>query len=433
MPASPALPAGGTARVTLPVEGMTCAACQANVRRALEATPGVSHAAVNLMLHEATVEYDPTVLTPDALVLAVNDTGYVAHLPAAGLDVAAGDEARAAALDSEYRSLLVRSLTSLAIGAAAMAASMPLMSGMDFAHTADPLLGWTMRVVDPPLRAALPWLYEMDPRILAVGLLAGTLVVMGWAGRHFYVRAWSALRHRTADMNTLVSLGTGAAFAYSLAATVVLLANPGTRVDVYYEAIIFIIALVLLGHAMEARAKRQTTQALGALARLQPRTARVRTAGGDTEMPIAQVRPGDRVLVRPGERIPVDGRITGGTGAVDESMLTGESMPVDKREGDRLYGGTINRTGAFEIETTAAGTGSLLAQIVTVFERPAIRVLADRHRHALGLGHGNPRGLLAVLDRVHLDAELVRSREDDGVRAAVRAERDEQRQQEIPS
>jgi Cu+-exporting ATPase len=377
------LPARETARVTLPVEGMTCAACQANVQRVLKATPGVSYAAVNLVMHEATVEYDPGVLTPDALVLAINDTGYIAHLPTPSADSVAEDEARDASLDREYRTLLIKATTSLALGMAAMVASMPLMSGPHQAHTADRLLGWTMRVIDPPLRSAFPFLYELDPRVLAIGLLLATLVVMGWAGRHFYVRAWSALGRRTADMNTLVALGTGAAFVYSLAATVALFFRPGSQPDVYYEAVIFIIALVLLGHAMEARAKRQTTQALGALARLQPTIARVRDGDGDREVPIAGVRPGDRVLVRPGERIPVDGRVIAGQGAVDESMLTGESMPVDKREGDRLFGGTINRTGAFEIDATTVGAASVLAQIVQLMReaqgsQAPIQRLADR-------------------------------------------------------
>ncbi len=384
MNATLSMPPADTARVTLPVEGMTCAACQANVQRALRSAPGVSYAAVNLMLHEATIEYDPAVSSPDALVQAITDTGYVAHLPTPAANAVAEDEAREAVLDREYRTLLVKATVSLALGVAAMAASMPLMSGSEHVHAADPLLAWTMRVLDPPLRAAFPFLYSLDPATLAVALLGATVVVMGWAGRHFYVRAWSALRHRTADMNTLVALGTGAAFLYSLAVTVAVIVRPGTRAaDVYYEAIIFIIALVLLGNAMEARAKRQTTRALGALARLQPSTARVRRPDGDVEVPIVEVGPGDRVVVRPGERIPVDGRVTEGEGAVDESMLTGESMPIDKRVGDRLFGGTINRTGAFEIEAIAVGSASVLAQIVTLMRdaqasQAPIQRLADR-------------------------------------------------------
>ncbi len=372
-------------RVTLPVEGMTCAACQANVQRALRATPGVSDAAVNLMMHEATIEYDPRVLSPDGLVSAINQTGYQARLPVPDADVLAEDAARDARQRTEYRTLLVKALTSVALGAAAMVLSMPLMAGPHGSHGGDPLLDWTMRVLDPPLRTALPWVYAIDHGILHAVLLASTLLVMGWAGRHFYQRAWSAFRHRTADMNTLVAIGTGAAFLYSATATLApgLLQSGGVAPDVYYEAVILIIALVLLGNAMEARAKGQTTRALRAMAQLQPATARVRGAAGDHDLPIAQVRPGDIVLVRPGERIPVDGRIVSGAGAVDESMLTGESLPVERREGDRVFGATINRTGALEVEATAVGTASVLAQIVRLMReaqgsQAPIQRLADR-------------------------------------------------------
>ena len=170
---------------------------------------------------------------------------------------------------------------------------------------------------------------------------------MAWAGRHFYVGAWKSLRHGSANMNTLIAIGTGAAFAYSVAATVApgLFAASGARADVYYEAVIIIIALVLLGNAMEARAKRNTTRALRQLARLQPSTARVRRDGQEIDVPIADVRSGELVIVRPGERIPVDGVITAGGGAVDESMLTGESIPVEKKAGDRVIGATINTAG----------------------------------------------------------------------------------------
>jgi Cu+-exporting ATPase len=374
------------ARLTLPVEGMTCAACQANVQRALRATDGVRQATVNLMMHEATVVYDPRVLTPGGIVSAINDTGYVARLPEPDADRLAGDEARERAAEREYRSLLVKSLTSLGLGAAAMVLSMPLMGSPHAGHAGgDPVLGWTMRVLDPVVRAAMPGVYAIDPSVLRSLLLFATLLVMGWAGRHFYTRAWAGLRHRTADMNTLVAIGTGAAFLYSLAATLVpdWLVSGGVQPDVYYEAVILIVALVLLGSAMEARAKSRTTRALRALARLQPATARVRRPDGDRDLPIGEVRPGDRVLLRPGERVPVDGRILSGETAVDESMLTGESMPVEKRPGDPVFGATINRTGAIEIEATAVGASSVLAKIVRLMReaqasQAPIQRLADR-------------------------------------------------------
>ena len=383
----PALkPSGPQAlKITLPVEGMTCAACQANVQRALSAAPGVSKAAVNLMMHEATVHYDPAATSPEQLVAAINDTGYVSHLPAADAAPATADDDRDRAQADEYAKLRLKSLVSLLLGAIAMVISMPLMGGPHGSHSTDPLIAWTMRVVDPPLRAMAPWLYAIDAVALTYGLLAATVFVMTWAGSHFYVRAWKGLRHRTADMNTLIAIGTGAAFLYSVVATLAptFFVADGARPDVYFEAVILIIALVLLGNAMEARAKRNTTRALRQLAKLQPSTARVRRNGQDSDVPIAEVRAGDLIIVRPGERIPVDGTIRQGAGAVDESMLTGESIPVDKQAGDRVIGATINTSGALEIEATSLGASSVLARIVTLMReaqgsQAPIQRLADR-------------------------------------------------------
>ena len=372
-------------KITLPVEGMTCAACQANVQRALTAAPGVSKAAVNLMMHEATVHYDPAATSPEQLVAAINDTGYVSHLPAADAAPATADDDRERAHADEYAKLRLKSFVSLLLGAIAMVIAMPLMGGPHGSHSSDPLIAWTMRVVDPPLRAMAPWLYAIDAVALTYALLAATVLVMTWAGSHFYVRAWKGLRHRTADMNTLIAIGTGAAFLYSVVATLAptLFVADGARPDVYYEAVILIIALVLLGNAMEARAKRNTTRALGQLAKLQPSTARVRRNGQDSDVPIAEVRAGDLIIVRPGERIPVDGTIREGAGAVDESMLTGESIPVDKQPGDRVIGATINTSGALEIEATSLGASSVLARIVTLMReaqgsQAPIQRLADR-------------------------------------------------------
>ncbi|MEK6629442.1 MAG: heavy metal translocating P-type ATPase, partial [Acidobacteriota bacterium] len=378
---------GVSTRITLPVEGMTCASCQATVQRALRATPGVAQAAVNLMTHEATIVYDPAVLGPERLVAAINDIGYESHLPPPVVDLASEDDERESLQRREYDVLRWKAATSLVIGGLAMIASMPLMGGTSahVAHGGDPLLRWAMTVVDPPIRRALPWLYAVDSGVLAFALLAATLFVMGWAGRHFYTRAWASVRHRTADMNTLIAMGTGAAFLYSLVATVApgLFVADTARPDVYYEAVILIIALVLLGNTMEARAKSQTTGALRQLAKLQPSTARVRRDGREDDVAIATVRAGDLVLVRPGERFPVDGVIRTGSGAVDESMITGESMPVEKRPGDRVIGATVNKAGAFDVEATAVGATSVLARIVTLMKeaqgsQAPIQRLADR-------------------------------------------------------
>src|SRR6185503_7268492 len=231
------------ARITLPVDGMTCAACQANVQRALTAAPGVSKAAVNLMTHQATVHYDPAATNPESLVAAINDTGYASHLPVTGGPEGAEDEAREQSLAREYSVLLTKSLVSVILGALAMIASMPLMGGPSTehgGHSSDPLIAWAMRVLDPPMRGLLPWLYAIDPAALLFALLAATTFVMGWAGRHFYVRAWKGLRHRTADMNTLIAIGTGAAFVYSVAVTIApdVFTTNGARADAYYEAVI---------------------------------------------------------------------------------------------------------------------------------------------------------------------------------------------------
>ena len=365
-------------KITLPVEGMTCAACQANVQRALTAAPGVTKAHVNLMMHEATVHYDPAATDPEKLVAAINDTGYVSHLPQPESGTS-DDEEREQAQALEYTRLRLKSAVSLALGAFAMLVSMPLMSsGEHGGHSSDPLIDWSMRVIDPPLRELTPWLYTVNPQALMLTLFTATVVVMAWAGRHFYVRAWKGLRHRNADMNTLIAIGTGAAFLYSTAATFTAAGG-----DVYYEAIIIIIALVLLGNAMEARAKRNTTRALRQLAKLQPSAARVRRDGVEIDVEVGEVRSGDVVIVRPGERIPVDGIVRQGAGAVDESMLTGESIPVEKQAGARVIGATINTSGALEIEATSLGSSSVLARIIALMReaqgsQAPIQRLADR-------------------------------------------------------
>ncbi|MCW5785622.1 MAG: copper-translocating P-type ATPase, partial [Nitrospirales bacterium] len=216
-------------------------------------------------------------------------------------------------------------------------------------------------------------------------LLAMTVFVMTWAGRHFYTRAWAAFRHHSADMNTLVAVGTGAAFLFSLLATLApeIFLSRGLAPELYYEAVIMIIALILTGNALESRAKRQTSAALRKLMTLQPRTARIIRDGLEREIPVEDMRTGDTVLVRPGERIPVDGTVLAGTSPVDESMLTGESMPVDKQPGDRLIGGTMNTTEALQYQATTLGTDSVLARIVQLMReaqgsRAPIQKLADR-------------------------------------------------------
>ncbi len=381
--------------IRIPVSGMTCAACQSRVQRTLEKQPGVSDASVNLMMHTATVAYDPATVSPDRLVDAIRETGYGAELAAPGQSAFEEQEVRDRAQDEEFVDLRRKAIVSGILGAIAMIVSMPLMSqfgtmaGHGAAMTADPFLAWTMRVLDPSLRAIVPWLYAVSPAVISWTLLVATLGVMLWAGRDFYTRAWAAFRHHSADMNTLIAVGTGAAFLYSIMATATpgFFLRRGIAPDVYYEAVIIIIALILTGNAFEARAKRKTSTALRSLVNLQPKTARVlRTdavGSSEIDVPVESVQHGEMVLVRPGERVPVDGQIVTGESAVDESMLTGESLPVAKKPGDRVIGGTINRTGAFRYTATTLGSDSVLAQIVRLMRdaqgsRAPIQRLADQ-------------------------------------------------------
>jgi Cu+-exporting ATPase len=383
---SAAAEAGG--RVTIPVSGMTCAACSGRVQRVLEKQPGVRDAAVNLMTGSATVRFDPASTGPEALVLAIRATGYGAELARSGRTAFEEQDEQDRAQEEDFRELRLKAGFSFAAAVVAMVVSMPLMStGEHRAHgpAADPFMRWVMGWLDPLLEGALPWLYRVPAAALSYGLLGLTLGVMAWAGRHFYTRARAAFRHHSADMNTLVAVGTGAAFLYSVAATVApgfFLAR-GVAPDVYYEAVVFIIALILMGNALEARAKRQTSSALRALVRLQPRTARVVRDGVEADVPVEEVRRDDVVVVRPGERVPVDGEVVAGSSAVDESMLTGESLPVKKAPGDRVIGATINKTGAFRLRATTLGADSMLAQIVRLMRdaqgsRAPIQRLADR-------------------------------------------------------
>ncbi|MFL5483000.1 MAG: heavy metal translocating P-type ATPase [Gemmatimonadaceae bacterium] len=335
-------------RISFPVTGMTCAACQARVRRALQAEPGVSDATVNLVTNSAAVVYDAETVTPQRLIDAVRATGYDASLPAADHNL--GDDVDHAA--SEHaRALTAKALVSVIAGLVAMAFSMTATGS-----------------------AAVNF-----------GLLGLTAVIVGWAGRDIYRAAWKTIRHRSADMNVLVTLGTGAAFLYSAVATVApaMLSRNGIAPEVYYEAVIFIIGLVLAGRAIEARARDRTTAALRRLATLLPNTARVERSGDWVDIPVAQVNAGDVVLVRPGERLPVDGKIVDGASEVDESMLTGEPLPVEKASGDAVVGGTVNATGSFRYVATSVGSISVLARIAKLMRdaqlsRAPVQKLADR-------------------------------------------------------
>ena len=374
--------------IRIPVSGMTCAACQSHVQRALESEPGVIDASVNLMMNSADVSYDPAVVTPDRLVAAIVDSGYGAELASPDQTAFEEQEAREEAQNEEFRDLRLKAIVSGIVAVIAMLLSMPLMQAnamVVHGPVADPFMRWVMTSLTPALQTVAPWAYAIDPQVLSYGLLVVTLAIMVWAGRRFYTGAWNGLRHRTSDMNTLIAVGTGAAFIYSTIATVApgFFISHGVAPDVYYEAVVFIIALILTGNAFEARAKRQTAGALRALVDLQPKNARVLRGGEEVDVPVESIQHGETIVVRPGERVPVDGQIISGHSAVDESMLTGESLPVEKTAGDRVIGGTINRTGSFRYAATSLGQNSVLAQIVRLMRdaqssRAPIQRLADR-------------------------------------------------------
>ena len=364
-PPTPPISPGPVQTATFAIEGMTCASCANFVEKALARTPGVQSALVNLATEKATVAFTPTLTDHSQLKAAVEAAGYhVAEAappplgsPPSG---AASDDELAARKVLAYRQL--RRRFGVAAGLAALI--MPLSMLMLW-----PALGH--------------WVAEP---VLNYGLLVLTLPVLLYSGREFYVAAWNGLRHRTASMDTLIAVGTGAAFLFSLVATVApqLLQQHGIAPAVYYDTTATIIALILVGKVLEARAKQQTSAALKALLGLQAKTARVVLPDGrEADVPVADLRPGDLVAVRPGEKVATDGQLTEGRSTLDESMLTGESLPVEKLPGDPVFGATINKTGAFRFRVTKVGADTVLAQIVQLVSdaqgsRASIQRLADR-------------------------------------------------------
>lgn len=323
----------------LSITGMTCAGCQASVQKALSSVPGVTGANVNLLMHSARIEGDAETAR---LIAAVESAGYGAAVAPASKSAVEEQEELEAKREREYGELERSSIIALAIGAAMMTVGMAVM---------DHRLNWL-------------WL------VLTLGVLAGP-------GRPFFVRAGKALRHGSTNMDVLVALGTGAAFIYSAGAT---FAN---QHEVYFEAAVLIIALILIGRTLEARATRATTAALKSLAKLQPAQATVIRMLVEMKIALDEVRPGEIVVVKPGEQIPVDGLVLSGASAVDESMLTGESMPVDKQPGDPVTGGTLNQNGALKIRATQLGAQSTLERIVRLLRdaqasKAPLQNLADR-------------------------------------------------------
>ncbi len=380
----------GAARVQIAVGGMTCAACQSTVQKALERSPGVAKATVSLMTHQANVEYLPETTSAQTLVEAIRDTGYDAELPSFAQTAFEEQEAADAADEEDYRATRRKAWWALGAALVATILGMPLMSahihsGPASGMVSDPVMDWMARWLDTPVQSLLPVLYEIPASTLRWISAGIAFVVMAWAGNEFFARAWKAARHRSTDMNTLIAIGTGSAFVYSMAITIAhdRFVAAGAPTGVYFEPIVFIIALVLLGNSFEKRAKRRTSSALRALVDLQPRHARLVRNEQVVDVPVAEVRPGDVVILRPGERAPVDGEVAEGESAFDESMLTGESMPVEKRAGDTVMGGTVNQSGTLRYRATRVGMESTLSRIVQLMRdaqssQAPVQRLADR-------------------------------------------------------
>lgn len=350
-----------TESVTLPVVGMTCAACQHHVEDALRSTAGVESARVDLMAHRARVVFDPTRAQPEALVEAIRSAGYDAVLPRGER----GGGAPHTESERSERSAEIKAGTMLAAGAIAMLMAMPL--------------GTDMGAVDHGLMRILPWLYALPPDLLRWSLLILTGVLMFWAGKSIFASAVRGLRHSATNMNTLVALGTSVAFAYSAYATI----WPAANRQVYYDAVLLILGFLLLGKALEAGAKRRALAALDSLSRLRPVNARRIVDGVETLVPLDEIRPGDHVLILPGERFPVDATVVEGRTSVDESMLTGESTPLAREPGGRVLAGSLNYDGAVVCRAESLGEATVLAQITRMVEqaqssRAPMERLADR-------------------------------------------------------
>ncbi|MGO2136263.1 heavy metal translocating P-type ATPase [Marinobacter sp.] len=342
-------PAQSDDQVHLAVTGATCASCVNTIEKALKSVSGVTHAHMNLADNTATAT---GAAAPQALIQAVESSGYGASVIE---DADAADDQKQEKDKKQYKTLLVKMAISLGLGVGLM------VWGMGFG---------SMTVSDANQST---W--------LGLGLL--TLIVMAGTGGHFYVGAWKAFRHHNANMDTLIALGTGTAWLYSMTVTSIPDALPEMARHVYFEASAMIIGLINLGQALELRAKGKTSEAVRRLLDLRAKTARVIRDGQEQDIPVEDVRKGDHIRVRPGEKLPVDGKIVEGSTRIDESMLTGEPMPASKAAGDEVSAGTLNTHGGIVYEATRVGSETALAQIIRLVKKaqgskPAIGRLADK-------------------------------------------------------
>ncbi|HYB20966.1 MAG TPA: heavy metal translocating P-type ATPase [Thermodesulfobacteriota bacterium] len=411
--------------MSLRIQGMSCASCAARIEKALKGLNGVGQASVNLATEKVAILFDPKTIEENDLIRAVEDLGY--HVLQESekeekLTISVGGMTCAACVNRIEKTLsrmkgVIAANVNLATEKATILFQPNLMGKSEF-RTAIEELGYEVRsfeeeglsdregearlreiwfqkrkfVVSAVLAAVIffgnmPEWFPWWPKPLQAHLTLFFLTtpVQFWAGWQFYRGFWLALKHRTSDMNTLIALGTSAAYLYSAIVTFFpqIFQTRGLGTDVYYDTSAMIITLILLGKLLEAIAKGRTSTAIKRLMGLQPRTARVVRNGKELDIPIEEVRSGDSVIVRPGEKIAVDGIVREGRSAVDESMLTGESIPREKNSGDPVMGGTINKTGSFKFEATKVGKETALAQIIKLVEeaqgsKAPIQRLADR-------------------------------------------------------
>ncbi|TNH37713.1 heavy metal translocating P-type ATPase [Paracoccus haeundaensis] len=342
--------------IDLAIEGMTCASCVSRVERALKSVPGVTGATVNLATERAHVIGSAD---PADLISAIDGVGYEARIGVSASAVSdAATDRKAAEEAALKRNLWI-----------AAALTLPVFLLEMGSH----LFTWVHMAVMNTIGMQNSWYLQF----------ALTTAVLLGPGRRFYTKGFPALARLAPDMNSLVAVGTSAAYGYSLVATFAPALLPAGTVNVYYEAAAVIVTLILLGRYLEARAKGRTSEAIKRLVGLQAKTARVVRVETAIEVPIADVRPGDLIEVRPGERVPVDGDVIDGTSWIDESMISGEPLPVEKTIGHAVTGGTVNQTGAFTFRATAVGDATMLAQIIRMVEaaqggKLPIQTLVDR-------------------------------------------------------
>ena len=326
-----------SSQVEIVIKGMSCAACVRRVEDTLKGVPGVLEAPVNLSTERARITYLAELTDLKKLVTAVEDTGYQAAL----LSEDTTEDWETTERELNYKHLLHKMIFSVILSVIILAGSMSEI---------------------------FSFLKHVPEQVRWITLFILTTLVLIYSGAQFYIGAWKALKHRAADMNTLIAIGTGAAYVYSIVATFFPSFLPENMRNIYFDTTAVIITLILVGKVLEARAKGRTSEAIKKLMGLQAKTARVMKNGSEFDIPIEQVLVGDVVVVRPGEKIAVDGKIVKGSSSVDESMITGESLPVKKDIGDEVIGATINKTGSFQFRATKIGKETALAQIIRMVQ-----------------------------------------------------------------